>query len=104
MRMLAYGQPTATPGGDGENPQSHPEEQTLGLGKMGVQGGGEIGFGKCNAQPRTPEKGTKKRYLTPSSSFSQWLFQLYMNQLDKQQPTGCVEVNDNLGNHSKSCS
>ena len=61
--MLAYGQPTATPRGDGENPQSYPEEQTLGLGKMGVQGGGEIWFGKRDAQPRTPEKVTKKRHL-----------------------------------------
>jgi RHS repeat-associated protein len=37
------------------------------------------------------------------NNFSQWLFTLYMNQQQKPQPKACVEVDDGLGNHSKSC-
>ncbi len=36
-------------------------------------------------------------------NFSQWLFQLYANQQQKPQPEACVEVDDGLGNHGKSC-
>jgi hypothetical protein len=37
------------------------------------------------------------------NNFSQWLFQLYQNQQQQPQPKACVEVDDGLGNHSKSC-
>jgi RHS repeat-associated protein len=37
------------------------------------------------------------------NNFSQWLFQLYMNQQQQPQPKACVEVDDGLGHHSKSC-
>jgi hypothetical protein len=30
-------------------------------------------------------------------NFSQWLFQLYMNQQQKQQPKACVEAHDSSG-------
>jgi RHS repeat-associated protein len=37
------------------------------------------------------------------NNFSQWLFTLYQNQQQQPQPKACVEVDDGLGNHSKSC-
>jgi RHS repeat-associated protein len=37
------------------------------------------------------------------NNFSQWLFQLYQNQRQQPQPKACVEVDDGLGNHFKSC-
>jgi hypothetical protein len=37
------------------------------------------------------------------NNFSQWLFQLYQNQQQQPQPKACVEVDDGLGKHSKSC-
>jgi hypothetical protein len=37
------------------------------------------------------------------NNFSQWLFQLYQNQQQQPQPKACVEVDDGLGNDSKSC-